>query len=76
MVTATAFSAAESFSEGLAAVKIDDKWGYIDRSGKIVIEPLFGLAMKFRNGLAVVHDGGRVYYVNRTGEIISKRLDG
>lgn len=27
------------FSDGLAAVKIGDKWGYIDKSGKMVIAP-------------------------------------
>ena len=28
-----------SFSEGLAGIYLEGKWGYIDKSGQIVIEP-------------------------------------
>jgi hypothetical protein len=35
------FDDCRSFSEGLAVVKIEDKWGYIDKTGKIVINPQF-----------------------------------
>jgi hypothetical protein len=34
VVISTEFEAATSFSEGLAAVKIGGKWGYISRSEK------------------------------------------
>ncbi|EOA6136260.1 WG repeat-containing protein, partial [Campylobacter coli] len=30
-----------NFSEGLAGVELNGKWGFIDKSGKIVIEPKF-----------------------------------
>ena len=33
------FDLAESFSEGLALVKIGDKWGYIDRQGRNTFNP-------------------------------------
>jgi WG containing repeat len=44
------FDAAWSFYEDLAAVKIGEKWGYIDRTGKLVIRgclksPLVGSKM-------------------------------
>lgn len=43
------------FKEGLLAVKVDDNWGYIDKSGSFVIEPQFWKAQNFQsNGLAVV----------------------
>lgn len=43
------------FKEGLLAVKIDDLWGYIDKSGEFVIEPQFLNAKNFQaNGLAIV----------------------
>jgi hypothetical protein len=29
------------FSEGLAAVKVNGKWGIIDKKGKMVIPPQF-----------------------------------
>jgi len=31
----------QSFSEGLASVVIDGKYGFIDKTGKFVIEPKF-----------------------------------
>lgn len=46
-----------SFSEGLAAVKKDGKWGYIDRTGKLVIPCRYeGYATPFSGGFAVVAD--------------------
>ena len=56
----------EEFSDGMAALIVkDDKvgpkvsnsanfYGYIDRSGKIVVPPRFGEALAFHEGLAAV----------------------
>jgi hypothetical protein len=70
------------FSEGLAPVRVGrgpvpqpgDLWGYIDKSGDIVIGPRFESAGEFRNGLAeigvdFVH-GGRWGYIDRTGKYV------
>lgn len=43
------FDDADSFSGGRAKVKIDDKWGYIDNTGKQVISPQFDSASSFTN---------------------------
>ena len=59
-----------NFSEGLAAVKINDKWGYIDKTGKIVIEPKFQLARDFNEGIAVVSTNGRYGTIDKKGEFI------
>ncbi len=48
------FDQADSFSEGLARVKIGNKWGYIDKKGKLVIQPQFDEAASFSEGLALV----------------------
>lgn len=45
---------AGTFSNGLAAVKKDDQWGYVDESGKMVISPQFVAAGVFYDGAAVV----------------------
>lgn len=45
---------AGSFSEGLAAVSVNGKWGYVDTEGHFVIHPQFGSAGDFSEGLAVV----------------------
>jgi len=41
-------------SEGLAPVKIGDKWGFIDAKGHMVIDPLFDDAYCFSDGMAPV----------------------
>lgn len=59
------------FSEGLARVKIDDKYGYIDRTGKIVIEPKYDEAEQFSDGLALIlNENNRYGYIDKTGRVV------
>lgn len=51
---AAQYEDAKTFSEGLAAVKKDGKWGYIDKTGKTVIPFSYDYAFSFSEGLAVV----------------------
>lgn len=61
------------FSEGLACVDIDGKYGYIDKTGKIVIEPQFSRAENFSNGLALFSDGkGGLGYIDKKGKVVIK----
>ncbi len=48
------FQYALPFSEGMAAIQIKDRWGFIDTTGKIVIEPKFYGPSKFKEGMAPV----------------------
>ena len=49
------FPNAQSFNDGLAAVRIKDgKWGYIDQTGKLVIDPKYAAATPFVEKLAAV----------------------
>ena len=48
----------------------DGKWGFIDRSGKIVIAPQFDGVSGFHDGLARVTAGGRVVFINVNGQIV------
>jgi hypothetical protein len=57
------FAAAESFSQGLAAIKSNDLWGYIDKTGILVISPEFSEAKPFRDGLALVQIGNKWGYI-------------
>lgn len=58
-------------SEGLGAVLIGDKFGYVDECGKLVIKPQFSWAGRFHDGRAAVWDGGAlVHYIDTTGKPI------
>ena len=48
---------AHDFSEGLAAVKKDGKWGFIDLSGNLVIDTVYDSAGSFSEGLCAVQTG-------------------
>ena len=67
---------ARDFSEGLAAVKKDDLWGYIDASGKMVIPPRYHWAQEFEDGRAEVTlpDGDEVI-IDRTGNVVAPADD-
>src|SRR5262245_42999358 len=60
-------------SSGLFVVIVDDKRGYIDQNGKIVINPQFEGATDFSEGLAVIatsKNGYREGYIDETGRIV------
>jgi hypothetical protein len=51
------FNKCKSFSEGLAAVKKDGEWGYINNQGALVIKNKYASAGAFNNGIAIVSNG-------------------
>ena len=53
-VIAPQYEDARTFSNGLAAVKLNGKWGYIDLDNKVVIDFLYDDAKMFSEGYAVV----------------------
>lgn len=60
------------FSEGLAAVRSGEKWGFIDRSGRFVIPPQFNLVLEgFADGLARVYFSDyQVRFIDKTGKVV------
>jgi hypothetical protein len=48
------YGGAQSFSDGLAAVMLDGKWGFIDKEGKEVVPPKYNEVKSFSDGLAAV----------------------
>lgn len=66
------FERVMNFSEGVAGVRIDGKYGYVDRTGKRVIDPRFDLAGEFRNGHAEVVVGGHTGIIDRSGTFVLK----
>ena len=69
------FNFVSSFSEDLAIFSIDNKYGFIDKKGAIVINPQFNSARVFKNGLASVRieQGNNVFkwgYIDKKGKFI------
>jgi len=58
---------AHDFSDGMASVQKDGKWGFIDRSGKLVINYQFDSAGPFVGGLAPVTAGDFSGYIKKDG---------
>ncbi len=58
------------FSEGLAAVELKDKYGYINSLGEIVIEPQYDYALPFSDGLAPVIVNEKTGYINQQGHYV------
>jgi hypothetical protein len=64
------------FFDGLAAVRVGDnvtgKWGYIDRTGRILVNPQFDAVSPFDHKFAVVRLGddktGEWGYINHIGK--------
>ncbi len=57
-------------SDGIIAFEKDGKWGYVNTSGKIVIEPVYDNAKSFSNGLAAVCKGGKWGFINSSNELV------
>src|ERR1035441_6721227 len=62
---------------------VNDKWGFIDRSGKIVVKPQFAYAETSKNGMCVVgfnswqrQQSGfnGISYVNEKGQLLQQRF--
>lgn len=64
------FEVANKFSDGLAAVRIDGRYGYIDQTGRIVIAPQFEAVGPFTGDYAEVQIDGRSGAIDRTGRIV------
>lgn len=70
------------FSEGLCpfqtgtiagvagGTRILKKFGYIDKTGKVIIKPQFDYAGQFIDGIAVVSTGGNYGYIDKHGNYV------
>ncbi|EMJ57669.1 hypothetical protein LEP1GSC013_0371 [Leptospira interrogans serovar Valbuzzi str. Duyster] len=67
---AVQFEEADSFVDGFALIKLGGKYGYIDKSGKLVIKPQFGEAYSFSEDLALVKIQGSYEYIDRNGNLV------
>ncbi|MCX5744460.1 MAG: WG repeat-containing protein [Proteobacteria bacterium] len=63
---------ADDFSEGLAAVKVGDRWGFVAPNGKLAIAPTWTTKPgPFSSGLAEVPlSSGSEAYIDKTGTVL------
>lgn len=60
----------EGFSEGFAAVKQNEKWGYVNSKGELVIPCKYDEAEPFHEGFAAVRTNGKYGFINTKDEEI------
>ena len=58
------------FSEGRVAVYKDNKWGFMDKQGKLVIAAVYRYVGDFSGGLATVSKEGGFGAINPTGDTV------
>ena len=66
----TKYEYIDCFSEGLADVKINGKWGYINKRRKVVIPCKYDRTCSFNEGLACVNADEKWGYIDKTGREI------
>ena len=61
---------ASPFAEGLAAVKVKNRWGFIDKTGEIVIKLKYDRVFSFTQDLACINVDGKWGFIDKTGRTI------
>jgi hypothetical protein len=64
------FQNVSDFSDGLAAVQLTGKWGFINKQGQFVIKPKFDAVDDFSEGLANVIEGKKSFVVDTSGQSV------
>ena len=67
---------AYDFSEGLGAVKRDNKWGFVNKTGKEIIPLIYDAVQRFSEGLAAVNIKGKWGFIDKkNNKIIHFKYD-
>lgn len=56
--------------DGIVAVCVNGKWGFVDLDGNTVIAPTYDNAKSFSNGLAAVYNGEHWGFINSEGVLV------
>lgn len=60
----------QGFHDGLAVVREDNKYGYVNTKGEYVASPIYDYANEFSEGLAAVSIDDKWGYINKMGEMV------
>jgi hypothetical protein len=59
------------FGDGIAQVKVKNKFGFIDSTGKEIVQPVYDYTpINFSEGLSYVQQNGKYGFVDRTGKLV------
>jgi hypothetical protein len=58
------------FYNGLAGFRRNGKWGFIDTTGKVVIEPKYDEIRRFESSITGVKLNGKWGFINRKGKLV------
>lgn len=58
------------FEEGMSVVNRGYLFGFIDKTGKVAIEPIYESARAFSNGMAMVQKNSKYGFINPANEIL------
>lgn len=61
-----------TFSDGLVGFKTNNKYGYIDETGRVIVEPFYDTAREFSEGFAETEINEKWGFIDKTGKIIVK----
>lgn len=59
-----------AYNENLSVVIKDNKYGYVNKKGEVLISPRFDEAFSFDDGLALIRQDDKYGYINPKGEIV------
>jgi len=72
----TDFDCILAFKRGFAAVQQNEKWGFINQNGDLVIPIVYDSVATFSNGLAAVKQGNLWGYIDESGtEVIKPKFE-
>lgn len=64
------FDEVGNFKEGLASVKLNGKWGFINTLGEVAIPLIYENVQEFRKGISVVIRNNKVEIIDKLGKLI------
>lgn len=56
-------------TDGIIAFCKDSKWGFVNTSGEVIIQPEYNKAKSFSNGLAAVYNGDKWGFINKRNQL-------
>lgn len=69
------YEKAQGFFEGLAVIKRNGRFGYLDPTGKEVIAPIYDEADSFNNGTAIVKKNNGYSLIDKQGQKLTRNYD-